>query len=123
MLKRIILTIASISGGTLIIALIIFYFSPAQSVREFSSIAIYCSIVVALIGASMFLSMGVGGPAPSDEEYTRLMIARSHPEIDKADREDAERGGSLGLDIFGSGVFSGGIGVGLYYLAERGIIG
>ena len=112
MMKRISIIAVSIVAGTFLVASGIYLFSSAHGLRDYASISIWCSIGVAVIGACMM--SGSGGPRRSDDAHFQITAYQMNPDIEKFDRQDRERGGSLGLLVFISGVISGLLGYALY---------
>lgn len=115
MLKRVSVTILSIVAGTFLVALVTFLFSAGHGLAAFSSILIWCSIGVAVMGGCMI--SGATGPRRSHDADLQSAAYQSNPDLAKLDRKEKERGASLGSAIFISGVISAAIGYALYSVA------
>jgi hypothetical protein len=104
----------SIIVGTWLVASAIFLFSTPHNLRNFSSIVVWCSIAVAVIGGCMI--SGTSGPRRGDEADLYLAANKLNPDIARHDQKDRDDGASLGFLIFIAGIISGGLGYGLYSL-------
>jgi hypothetical protein len=108
---RAVLLITSLAAAVAALAFGVFLFTAERGIHGYASVLLPCSFVVASLGGLM--AYGAAGPRSTNSEY--LHSATSTEETRRIDREDRQRGTSIGLLIFFAGVLTGVVG---YVLAE-----
>jgi hypothetical protein len=112
MLTHVVIKVPAIVAITLLSAVAaMLLLSPAYGLREYSSMVIWCSIAVGVIGGCMVAGSVV--LRRSDDVHLRLTVYPMRPDLETLDRQDGERGALLGLLVFVSALIAGAIGLGL----------